>query len=268
MKAIAFIAMLTSTMRVCGSDDPPPPPTTGAPQAASVEVAAEVELPAPSHGGHVVVVEERPVEVVVQDDGEVHAWVLHPEPPPPGFQMVVHVHGHDGGVHPVQMTWYAETGVWGGRLVEVRPAPGPVEVQVAISGRVHRSRIARVHVVRPRFSVFVDAPRPHVDVDIEVDEGHHHRGKGIGHIRGRGRGHHRHGHGHVDVDVHVRGPAPPPPPHFSVRVEGNVPHPPAPHVRISGHGPRPPTPHVRVRGGGHVGGHGHVRVRGGGRGMR
>ncbi len=228
MKAVVFVSVLSaSTMRVCGEDPPPPPPP---PPVASATVVAEVELPPPAHGGEVVFVEDRPVEVVVQNDGEVHAWVVHPAPPPPDFQMVVNVHGDDGAVHPVQLAWNAEAEVYAGRLVEVRPAPGPVEVHVAFAGRVRRAHIARVRVVRPRFSVFVDH-----DVDVHVEG----PGRRVGHVRGRGP--------HGRVDVHVHGPTPPPPPHVSVRIEGPVP---------------PPPPRLEVSVGARVEGDVHVKRRG------
>lgn len=268
---------LASLLRVCGSEPEAPPPVGAAPPAPAASALAMNAM----HGGSVILVEDQWVEVVPKADGAIEAYLLGPSASPAvaaSTNLAVKVSGDDGREHDVVMAWSPATSRYEGRLVEARPAPGPVEVTVIAPGRPpRRARAPRVVVVtapppsptivvQPRpvapgvvvvapapapgvVVVAPPAPQPHGVVvlppappgpAVVVVEGRDHPGRG-------------HAHGHDRRGTVVVGPAPHHPP--GVVVVAPSPHPrgvvvvPAPH--------HPPGVVVRPgRGHGGHGGHG------------
>jgi len=198
---ISLLALSPLALQFCGaSDEPPPPPPPPAASAATSTAApatAAIELPAASHGGTVLAVEDRPVEVVVATDGQVSAWLPGP-PPPPNTTVSVQVNT-DSGPKLTTLEWNAESAAFEGEVVGAVPAPGPMEVGLLYEGRVRRGHANRVVVVAP--------PPPRARVDVRVQAPRPPR---------------------ANVDIRINGPRPPPPPH--VRVDVRVPRPPTPHV--------------------------------------
>lgn len=156
--------------------EPPVPPMAApveavaeAPGAAVVVAAQPGELPAPAHGGTVLAAGPQHVEVVPQEDGAVHAYVVSPQPPPPAeTQMTVRVPGADGGTHPVVLVWDPAAQRYAGRLRRTTPAPGPVEVILVVGPSRYEGRAPNVVVVAPAPppQVVVEAPpRPEVVVE-------------------------------------------------------------------------------------------------------
>lgn len=173
----------------------PPPP------AATASLTASLALPAPAHGGTVVAAENAPVEVVVQNDGVVHAYPLEVEGAvtvPTNANVYVDVNTTAGQPRTVEMVWVPAVHRYEGRVVGVAPAPGPLEVRVDVEGRVWRSPRAEIVVIHP-------APAVHVHADVA---------RPVADVR---------------ADVHVHAPPPP-----SVHVEVAVPRPPSLSVRIGG----------------------------------
>lgn len=252
--AIAFVAL--SLIRACGGDAEA---TVEVPQAPTFALTA-------SHGGSVLFADNGWVEVVPKSDGAIEAYVVDvagaPLPAPMTATVSVKVHGDDGATHDVVLPWNPISARFEGRLVEARPAPGPVEVAVMLPGRpqwrasapavvvvaaplppvaapsvvVVESPRPRAVIEAPQPTVVVEAPRPTVVIEAPrptvVVEGRH-----------RGR-HDHHDHGVVVVAPH--------PPSFVIA----PPHPGVIVVQPGGH-----------HGHGHPG-RGHGRGHGGGRGRR
>ena len=224
---LGLFALAPLALQFCGaSDEPPPPPSlAGAP---AVTASAAITLPAASHGGTVLAVEDRPVEVVVASDGQVNAWLPGP-PPPPNTTLSVQVNTV-AGPKMTTLQWNATTAVFEGEVVGSAPAPGPIEVGLTFDGRLRHGHANRVVVVRQRH------PRAHVDVRVQAPQPPQPR---------------------ANVNVQINAPEPPRPqfnvqingprpPSSQIRVEVRGPRPPSPQVRVEVRGPRPPMPGVRV----------------------
>lgn len=224
MKTLLVALALAALVRACGGEPDPVAPVAAAPPAPAAAFAVNA-----IHGGSVILVEDQYVEVVPKSDGVIEAYVLTP-PPAPGAVVVaqpapsnvsVKIQGDDGAEHDVALTWSPATARFEGRLVEARPAPGPIEVTVIAPGRPpRRARAPQVIVVAapppavvvehrapvvvapappvvvvepPRPAVVVvEPPRPGVVVVapqapgvVVVDD---HPGRGRGHAYGRRRG--------------------------------------------------------------------------------
>ena len=158
---LGLFALAPLALQFCGaSDEPPPPPSlAGAP---AVTASAAITLPAASHGGTVLAVEDRPVEVVVASDGQVNAWLPGP-PPPPNTTLSVQVNTV-AGPKMTTLQWNATTAVFEGEVVGSAPAPGPIEVGLTFDGRLRHGHANRVVVVRQRH------PRAHVDVRVQAPQ--------------------------------------------------------------------------------------------------
>src|SRR5258706_15162848 len=61
--------------------------------------------PMASHGGTVVMAGPTPVEVVTAHGGQVHAYVLGPNPTPLSTNVTVRLPDSQGAVHPIALTW-------------------------------------------------------------------------------------------------------------------------------------------------------------------
>jgi hypothetical protein len=220
--ALVAFAMV-SLVRACGLGPEEGPPVAAAPPAVPPPVAAQGAAPSfamnAMHGGSVLFVEDQWVEVVPKEDGTIEAYVLDTNGAPPAApamtNVAVKVQGDDGAQHDVVLPWNPTTSRFEGRLVEARPAPGPVEVTVGVAGRPpRRARSPRVVVVPaapqtvvvrpsapPAVVVVPPAPpgvvvvppappRPVIVVepqrgpDVVVVEGRHDRGRHRGHHRG------------------------------------------------------------------------------------
>jgi len=230
--AMLSVVVLASSFRVCSSsEDAPPPPAAAPPAMVEVEAVAELptvtaEVAVPRHAGTVVVAQDHAVEVVAQPDGLVTAWVVDVQgQPAPSAELTVHIHGDDGHAHPVVLVYDADVGYYRGNLVEVHPAPGPVQVALVVGGRIRTGRVAtyvvapvpaaHVEIVgaAPHGHIEVGVPAPRIDVDVSIGLGGRvqggggvvvrspgvvverrdgHRGRGRGHVIGRGRGHSMH----------------------------------------------------------------------------
>lgn len=276
MKTIPAALAIALLARACGGEPDPAPPSAAAPPPPAATALAMNAM----HGGSVLLVEDQYVEVVPKTDGTIEAYVLGPSAPSAVVtapsNMTVKITGDDGAQHDVPLVWSPTSSRFEGRLVEARPAPGPVEVVVIAPGRPpRRARAPQVIVVAapppavvvaapPPPAVVVAPPRPTVVVAqpapptvvvappappgvvvvppapgvvvVERDD-HHHRD------RGRHRGHDRHD------GVVVVGPS-----HPTVVVA-----PPRPGVVVVG--PRPGAVVIGPGRGG--GGHGHGGRRGG-----
>jgi hypothetical protein len=195
--ALAVLALGSSfSARECSLMAETPPPAQ-----AAASMTASLALPAPAYGGTVVAAEGAPVEVVVQDDGVVHAYPLEVESGvavPAEATVFVDVHTTAGQPRTAELEWVPAVHRFEGRVVGVTPAPGPLVVRVDIEGRVRRSPPVEVIVIRP-------APEVHVHADV---------------ARPRAN---------VRAAVHVNAPPPP-----SVRVDVDIPRPPSLSVRIGG----------------------------------
>lgn len=220
---LAALALSSFSARDCSlmASTPPPPQATAS-------VSASVALPEPAHGGVVVAAEDAPVEVVVQNDGYVHAYPLEVEGSvaiPTSATVYADVHTTAGQPKTVELNWVPAVHRFEGHVVGVTPAPGPLLVRVDVGGRVRRSPPAEVVVIHPAPEVHVhaDAPAPRANVRVHADA-----------PRAR-----------ADVRVH----APPPP---AVHVDVDVPRPPSLSVRIGGEA------HVDHRHGKHRKHHGHA----------
>jgi len=104
--------------------------------------------------------------LVPKSDGAIEAYLLGPSATPATAvttSLAVKVNGDDGREHDVVMAWSPTTSRYEGRLIEARPAPGPVEVTVITPGRPpRRARAPQVIVVAagpPSPGVVVVQPR-------------------------------------------------------------------------------------------------------------
>lgn len=198
-----------------------------------------------THGGSVLFLNNGWAEVVPKSDGSIEAYVVDtagaPLATPMTTSVSVKVRGDDGAQHTVVLPWNPVSSRFEGRLVEARPAPGPMEVVVVSPGqpRWHAAAPTVVIVAAPPPPigaapvVVVEHERPRVEVQVRgpsvVIEGPHH-----------GHGH----HDHDDDDHHGDD-------HHGVVVVG----PRGPSFVIA-----PPRPGVVVI---QPGGHGHARGHGG-----
>ncbi len=233
---IASLFAAASLLAACGSSAEAEVPVPVAAGSAPTVVAAGAP-----HGGTVVTAGDHQVEVVPQNDGTVHAFMVGEAPAPEGTRMTVRVMGDDGQQHPVVLVWDPGQARYVGRMRRARPAPGPVDVDLQVRGRRHRGHAPQVvviapsrpavHVVAPsrpavvvhdpRPTVVVHDPRPTVVVHHPapavvvaptpvVVVGRHDNGLHRGHYKwrgghGHGGGHFRGGHGgpgRVRVRVH------------------------------------------------------------------
>jgi len=158
--SLAFASLL----QMCGLEPATPPPVGAAPPAPPTATALAMNA---THGGSVLLVEDQWVEVVPKSDGAIEAYLLGPNATPATAvttNLAVKVNGDDGREHDVVMAWSPTTSRYEGRLVEARPAPGPVEVTVITPGRPpRRARAPQVIIVAaapPPPSVVVLQPRP------------------------------------------------------------------------------------------------------------
>lgn len=159
---------------MCGEDE------------AAVEVTVESEPPGAvvadvlpgsppaANGGTVVAAGPHYVEVVAHDDGEVDAYVLADDAPPPAqMQLTVRLTGDDGESHPVILIWDPSQSRYRGRLRQVQPMPGPVEVVLVYGGDTYRGRRSTVIVLAPNAAPTVVVqgrgrpPRPAARVVVE-----------------------------------------------------------------------------------------------------
>jgi len=205
MRLLLLLSLLgTSSLRVCGEDDAPEamnaPPTSSAEAEAEVAVAIE-----PAHGGVIVQVEEQPIELVIDQEGDVKAYPVGELELDLEAPVVARIEAR-GGPRQLELVWDPEAACFHGQL-EVRPRPGPIELGIMIEGRVRRGQLRRlrpirprVRVVAPRAEVELEAPAPpevHIEVPspsvrIELGGGldlrHGHRRRGHGGMRGGMRG--------------------------------------------------------------------------------
>jgi len=200
--AIAFVAL--ALIRACGEDTEP---TVEAPQASAFALSA-------SHGGSVLFVENGWVEVVPKSDGVIEAYVVDtagaPLAAPMTASVSVKVNGDDGATHDVVLPWNPVSARFEGRLVDARPAPGPVEVVIMRPGQPQWRAVAPTVIIvaapmppvsaapvviveRPRAEVQVRGPNVVIEAPrvsgptIVIEERRGRRGR-----RGR-RDHHEHG---------------------------------------------------------------------------
>ncbi len=182
MRTTRFGAVCAASLLLaaCGSDEQEADiaPIAAAPSA--------VAVPGASHGGTVVAAGPQQVEVVPSQDGTVSAYVVSPEPPPPGqTQITVQVPANDGQTHPVMLVWDPAQQRYLGRLRRVHPVAGPVQVTVVVDGQRYQGSAPQLVVVnaapppppnvrvnapaRPRrTNVVVEAPRPRPGVNVIV----------------------------------------------------------------------------------------------------
>jgi hypothetical protein len=112
-----------------------------------VAAAAGIEA---AHGGTVVTVGDQFVEVLASDDGTVDAYVLTPQPPAPDqTRVTVRLPADDGDTHPVMLTWDPAGGRYRGRLRQVHPVPGPVEVVIVVGGAAQRGTAPQIVLFGP-----------------------------------------------------------------------------------------------------------------------
>ncbi len=204
---LAALALGSFSARDCSlmASTPPPP-------AATASMSASLALPAPAHGGVVVAAQDAPVEVVVQNDGYVHAYPVQVQggvAVPTNAVVYADVHTTAGQPRTVEMHWVPAVHRFEGRVVGVTPAPGPLAVRVDVEGRVWRSPTAQLVVVHPAPAVHVhaDVPRPAANVQVRAEVPRP----------------------SVHADVHVHAPPPP-----GVHVEVAVPRPPSLSVQVGG----------------------------------
>jgi len=261
MRRNEFVAVLAFSLAACGGDDEDVAISPAdAPSSVVIEgPGGEQVTVEPVHGGTVVAAGPHALEVARGPEGEVDAWFVGPNPPPPGASVTVRVPTAEGP-RPTMLTWDPQVEAYRGRVHNVELVPGPAPVTVVVEGSRYEARAPRLvvleHPPRPAATVVVEADAPRgPDVVVEAP-----RPRGptvvVEHPDPRPR-----------VDVRVEAP---PPPQVNVRVEG--PRPPGHRVRVRGH--HPPGHRVRGRRGrvrvGHPGGgRGHARKgRGRGRGRR
>lgn len=85
-------------------------------------------LPAPEHDGSVVHVGEHDVEVTVDPEGHVSAWVLDDPEHRLDIDLVLNLPGDDGRLHPLSLAWDPELAAYVGELEGLHPEPGPLEL--------------------------------------------------------------------------------------------------------------------------------------------
>lgn len=237
-RATIVISLLALAMSACGEDDPENVTVSAEPPEVAVAgdpgVAVDVE---PAHGGVVVPAGPHPVEVVARPGGDVEAYFVGAEPPPPSdVELTVRVPTAEGP-RPVVLIWDPSRERYRGSVPGVSVSDGPVDVVVSVGPQRYRGRAPTLVVVAPD-------PRPNVDVVVDrpsrprtvVVEGPEPPRAEVRVRAPRPRG----------ARVVVEGPAPPPPP--GVVVHGPAP-PPGPHVVVRGGHPPAPRGHVVVRGG-------------------
>ncbi len=154
-----LIPVIALVLGACGESEEADPEV---PLAASGEPATlAFELPAPAHGGTVVPVGQQAIEVIPREDGTVQAYVVTPEPPPrEQTQITVRVPGDDGRPHPVVLTWDPRSEAYAGRLRQVQPVAGPIEVIMVVGGERYLGRAPHVVLIAPSApAVVVEAPR-------------------------------------------------------------------------------------------------------------
>lgn len=235
-------------------------------QAAPVSAAA----PSASNGGTVVSVGPLQVEVVAREDGDIDAFVLGAAPPPPDrTQITVSLTGDDGGAHPVILIWDPSQSRYRGRLRQVLPNPGPVEVVVVLAGETHRGRAPSIVLAPPNPLILVDdepdspnsggvvidrgpdGPPPAPPGAVVYQDGPPSPPGVLVGVR------------EPRPQVVVRAPVPPPPPQARFVVERPAPPsvrvvaPAPPQARIVVERPRPEPVRVEVRGRGRRQGRGH-----------
>ncbi len=130
--------------------------------AQQVPTAVAIEAPPPAHGGTVVAAGNQFVEVVPHEDGNVRAFVVTPEPPPPDqTQITVRMPGSDGSTHPVVLTYDPDEQLYAGRLRRVQPVAGPLEVVVVVGPQRYEGSAPHfVLVAPPQPTVVVERPDP------------------------------------------------------------------------------------------------------------
>ena len=169
-------------MAGCGADDGeaevPEVAAGSEPSAVLIDsTGAPIAQLAAQHGGTVVLAGDQHVEVLASDDGTVDAYVITPEPPSPDqTRITVRVPADDGSVHPVMLTWDPSEGRYRGRLRQVHPVPGPVEVVIVVGGAEQRGSVPQIVLFGPSGPisgprvVVQNAPSQGPDVDvIEVE---------------------------------------------------------------------------------------------------
>jgi hypothetical protein len=109
--------------------------------------------PAPRIGGVMLLAGSYAAEVRAEEEGRLHARVLQAEgetvPSGEDISVTVSVHGTDGRVHPLGLSWNRQRNVFSGTLDdELRVSPGPVVFVLVQGDETHHGRVKRVAPAR------------------------------------------------------------------------------------------------------------------------
>ncbi len=212
---------------MCGEADPPTV-TVEAEPSASIE--ANVAVPPSSadatHGGTILTAGPHRIEIVVGDEGVINAYAVEGSPPLADAQITVRLPADDDEIHPVVLIWDPSHANHRGRLRQVQPLPGPIEIVVTTPAGTHRGNAPRFVVIAAAehpVAAAVAAPPSSPDVVVMADRAPSPRAGGGG-----------------DHAPRVVATAPPrvrhAQPHIAVT---RPPHPHRPHVTIRPPHPRP-----------------------------
>lgn len=118
--------------------------------AAPIAVPVPAALPAPLHGGTVLMAGQRPIEVVTHQAGTINAYHLGAAPAAPQeAQVTVRVPDAEGQTRPVVLTWDPSASRYAGLLPGAQPVPGPLELVYVLGGETARAAAPTFVLLKP-----------------------------------------------------------------------------------------------------------------------
>jgi hypothetical protein len=161
-------------LAACGGDDPPSiaeetPPIASETAPEATPLAAEVEGPDAAHGGTVVAVGPRHVEVVVHDDGALEAYLDDDLPAPATAQITVRVATEGGAIQPVVMIWDPASERYRGQIYAELPVPGPLAVTLVVDGATSEGESPFTRILAPVDEPSAPRAQPTARATVEVE---------------------------------------------------------------------------------------------------
>lgn len=192
--------------------------------APAVAVPVPVALPAPLHGGTVLMAGQRPIEVVADQAGAFDAYYLGAPPAAPqDARVTVQVRDAQGQMRPVLLTWSPDEARYTGLLAGAQPMPGPLKLVYVLGDETARATAPTFVLLDPAVRAATTLAHAGAVAPVVVERG-------------------------ARPNIVVQAPSAPPPPQVIVH---RPPPPrviaPPPRPRVVVHRPPPPQPRVIVR---------------------
>lgn len=188
--------------------------------AATVAVPVPAALPAPVHGGTVLMAGQRAIEVVADRAGAFNAYHLGAPPAAPqDARVTVRVPDAEGQTRPVLLTWNPNESRYTGLLRGAQPVAGPLELVYVLGGETARATAPTFVLIEPvvqAATALVGTPGAVTPVVVERPSAR---------------------------NIVVQAPSAPPPP--QIVVQAPTPSPP-PHIVVQAPTP-PPPPQIVVQ---------------------